>query len=121
MVLISVDCRIRWAQKYKRVRRLRLQCDVIEGGPLLLVRARTVTCFREKKWRRRGGHFDGSYPAHLSSQGIKRKNRLKILELEEARNPRSGPCNIKNCGKAHSVSILEPELDSSRSEQIKRR
>jgi hypothetical protein len=69
------------------------------AGRCSRVPRRTVTCFRERSGGDEEVIFDGSYPAHLSSAGIGCKNRLKILELKEARSPRSGRCDAKNLRK----------------------
>src|ERR1700676_5030373 len=77
-------------------------CNVMSSraGRCSRVPRRTVTCFSERSGGAEAIIFDGSYPAHLSSQGIEFKNRLKILELEEARNQRSGPFRGQELQKA---------------------
>src|ERR1700720_404778 len=72
------------------------------AGRCSRVPRRTVTCFSERSGSAGAVIFDGSYSAHLSSQGIECKNRLKILELKEARNPSGGPLRGQEPSKAFS-------------------
>src|ERR1700674_5170293 len=100
MVLISVDLPHPLGPRIQTCSPAPI-CNVTSSraGRCSRVPRRTVTCFRERSGGAEAVIFDKNYLAHLSSEEISCKNRLKILELEEARNPRSGRCDAKNWGK----------------------
>src|SRR6266513_2769996 len=119
MVLISVDLPHPLGPRIQRCSPAPI-CNVTSSraGRCSRVPRRTVTCSRERSGSAEAVIFDGSYSAHSSSEGIACKNRLKILELKEARNPRSGPLRCHQPSKARSVPFWN-QNSSSRPGQIK--
>src|SRR6266850_681944 len=75
MVLISVDLPHPLGPRIQTCSPAPI-CNVTSSraGRCSRVPRRTVTCFRERSGGAEAVIFDGSYPAHLSSQGIRRKN-----------------------------------------------